>query len=245
MSTRSLSEKGVGQLLEKSRQLLKYIESLEDYSPTDPALTPAGYKAFLDSVAALNSAVASSLAALRQARAARHALYHGPQGLIKRASRIRDYISSLPTGKKSSDFTAAQKICQSLRPSGAKKAPEPDSTASAKRKKEVSQYELSFGAMLEKARQLEQIILLIPGYAPSAADITPAGLDALLDDIELKNAEVAAKLAIANKKIENRAAAYANDPAGLRGRVTRIKAAIAAQYGRNSPEYKNVLEIRF
>jgi hypothetical protein len=245
MPSRSNSEKGVGQLLEKSRQLLKYIESLEDYSPTDPALTPAGYKAFLDSVAALNSAVASSLAALRQARAARHALYHGPQGLINRASRIRDYISSLPRGKKSTDYLAAQKICQRLRPSGARNAPEPDSTNSTKTKKAISQYEVSYGAMLDKARQLEQIILQTPGYAPSADDISPTGFDALLDEIELKNAEVAAKLAIANKKIDNRAAAYSKDPNGLRGRATRIKAAIAAQYGRNSPEYKNVPEIRF
>ena len=243
---RSKSEATFGQLLEKSRQLHQYLLSLPDYDPQVPDITAPNYKLFLDQVAQINSSVDAATAALRLAREERSALYHGESGLLKRAARIRDYLASLPGGKKSAVFKRAQKICQSLRPGGTKsQAPEPTGQDNAAAKKKISQYEVSFGSMLAKGRELEQIILTHTGYNPSMSDITPAGFDALLDQIELKNAEVAAKLAIANEKISTRERAYSTQPQGLRGRAARIKAAIAGQYGRNSAQYKNALEIKF
>ncbi|MCS7009411.1 MAG: hypothetical protein NZL93_05690 [Chthoniobacterales bacterium] len=245
--SRSTSEKGLGQLLEKSRQLHEYLLTLTDYNPGQPELEPANYKSFLDQVAAANQAVDASLAELRIARDQRAQLYHSDDGLIKRAARIRDYVASLPGGKNSAAYRRIQAICQKMRPGGLTRlAPEPDpnSKITPEKKKKISQYEVSFGSILARGRELEQILLTLPGYNPPTSDLTPTALDALLDAIELKNAEVAAKLAIANQKISLREKLYSTDPTGLRGLNSRIKLAVASQYGKKSPQYTNLTELK-
>lgn len=101
-----------------------------------------------------------------------------------------------------------------------------------------------FGSLLAKGREIEQVIIHMAGYAPNQPEITPAGFDSLLDAIEIKNAEVNAKVAIAGAKIASRAALYSRKPEGILGRVGRIKAAIAAQFGRSSTEYTAAAKIK-
>ena len=228
--------------MEKGRQLLAYIQNLTGYAPTEPDLQPAAFDAFLNSVAAANAQVDAAITSLRTARAERAELYEGADGLGKRASQIRDYLASLPEGKKSSAFKQVQRLVQQITASPARKkqTPEPGSKAP----KEVSQFEVSFGSRLAKARQIEQVILATPNYTPSNTAITAAGFDALLDQIELKNAEVSAKVAIAGQKVDNRLALY-KGPNGLLNRAMRIKAAIAAQFGRQSQAYKDAVRIKF
>jgi hypothetical protein len=239
----STSEKTFGQLLEKGRQLLAYIQNLTGYAPTEPDLQPAAFDAFLNSVAAANAQVDAAITSLRTARAERAELYEGADGLERRASQIRDYLASLPEGKKSSAFKQVQRLVQQITASPARKkkqTPEPGSKAP----KEVSQFEVSFGSRLAKARQIEQVILATPNYTPSNTAITAAGFDALLDQIELKNAEVSAKVAIAGQKVDNRSEMYKGEN-GLLNRAMRIKAAIAAQFGRQSEAYKDAVRIKF
>jgi hypothetical protein len=236
----SVSERTFGQILEKARQLLAYIQNLPGYNPTEVELQPAAFDLFLKSVALANEQKDAAEVMLRNVRAERKALYTGADGLASRVTQVRDYLASLPAGKKSVAFKQVQKLVQQIRlkPSRTTKK-----DAAEKPKREISSYEVSFGARLEKARQIEQIILAEPGYAPSNPAITAAGIDALLDAIDLKNAEVAAKEAIAKQKIENQRTLYYGKN-GLIERAARIKAAIAAIFGRQSDAYKNAVRIR-
>ena len=89
------SEKSFAQRYTKARNLVEYMAQLPGYSPGVTALETTDLKGFLDDVDLANSDVASKLSALQTVRDERNALFNGTDGLIKRASQIRDYLASI------------------------------------------------------------------------------------------------------------------------------------------------------
>jgi hypothetical protein len=85
---------------------------------------------------------------------------------------------------------------------------------------------------------LLELIRLVPGYAPSNTNLTIANYEALLNTIAAKNSSVAQMREQHDDAIENRANLYYD----LRERITKIKHAIAAQYGKKSNEYKDCVK---
>lgn len=60
-----------------------------------------------------------------------------------------------------------------------------------------------------------------------------------------KNKEVATALVDVRNAVAARADLYESDTTGLKSKFQQAKAAVAAQYGKRSPEYQSVSHIRY
>ena len=83
-----------------------------------------------------------------------------------------------------------------------------------------------------------EIVKAKAGYAPSNAALTIASLTSFMDNIYVKNRSVNSKQEIYDNAIEARSILYAD----LNLLVSKIKLALAGQYGRTSNEYKDSLK---
>lgn len=233
----STSERSFAQRYTKARELAVYLEGMAAYAPSSADLESAKLSILLDDIATANAAVDSNLSAVQTVRDERLALFKGDAGLIKLASQIRDYIASvLPDGKKARDFVKAQKIVQKMR--GERLTKKPVAKEGGETPKTVSTYELSFGSLLGNARALLEIIKTVPGYLPSNGKLTVAELTTFLNAVDAKNTSVAQKYEAYDDSVEARGSLY-NE---LQDRITKIKLAIAAQFGKDSNEYKDVVK---
>lgn len=233
----STSERTFAQRYTKARALVEYLNTLPAYAASAVELETSKLSDFLDSIETANSDVASKLSAVQTIRDERFTLYKGDAGLIKRAAQIRDYIASvLPSGKKARDFSKAQKLVQKMR--GKRLTKKPPAGENGVTPKTISVYETSFGSLLGTGRELLEVIKTVPGFNPGNANITVAGFEGFLDTADAKNNSVAQQYEQYDNSVEARGALYAD----LQDRVTKIKLAIAAQYGKDSNEYKDVVK---
>ena len=233
----SVSEKSFAQRYTKARALAEYLNTLPAYAASATELETSKLSDLLDQIDTANSDVSAKLSSVQTVRDERNTLYNGDTGLIKRAAQIRDYIASvLPSGKKARDFTKAQKIVQKMRGKRLTKKPpmNPDGTVP----KTISAIEVSFGSLLGNGRELLEIVKTVPGYNPGNANIAAVGFEGFLDDTDTKNNLVAQQYEQYDNSVEVRGALYTD----LQDRITKIKLAIAAQYGKDSNEYKDVVK---
>ena len=229
----STSERTFGQRYTKGRDLVEYLKLVTGYAPTESALLPANLTTLLDGINTANSEVASAISTLQTARDERLTMFkNNTTGLITRCAQIRDYISSFhPQGKKSADFKKVQKIVMIMRGIRLTKKP----PAGDNPQKSLSTSERSYGSMLQAGKDVLEIIKTTTGYAPSNTAITIANFTTLVATLDAKNSEVANKQEVYDNKTEVRANLYMD----LAGRVTKIKSALASQFGKQSNEYKD------
>ena len=233
----SNSETSFAQRYTKARSLVEYLEEIASFSPDSPELESANLALLLDDIDNANSDVASKLSTLQTVRDERNELFNGTTGLIKRSSRIRDYLASVvPQGKKSRDYQKAQKMLQRMR--GQRLTKKPAMNADGSVPKTISTIEVSFGSLLGVGKELLEVMKTASGYAPSSADLTVADFTTFLESIDTKNSSVAEKYEQYDDSVEARFDLYKE----LQDRVTRIKLAVAAQYGKDSNEYKDVVK---
>ncbi len=228
----STSERTFGQRYTKGRDLVEYLKLVTDYAPTDSALLPANLTTLLDSINTANSEAASALSAIQTARDERLAMFKdNTTGLITRCAQVRDYIASFhPQGKKSADFKKVQKFVMTMRGIRlSKKPPAGDNPVMS-----LSTSERSYGSMLQAGKDVLEIIKTSAGYAPSNTAITIANCTTLLDTLDAKNSDVSSKQEIFDNKTEVRGNLYTE----LADKVSKVKSAIASQYGKQSSEYK-------
>ncbi len=233
----STSEKSFAQRYTKARELVEYLTTITDYAPTSPDLETPKLTELLNIIDTANSEVSSKLFAVQSERDARYALIRGDNGLIKRVCQIRDYIASvLPEGKKAKDFLRAQKIVQRMRGKRLTKKPplNPDGSVP----KTISVMELSFGSLYGGGKELLELIKAVSNYAPSNANSSIANFTAFLTEVDAKNSSVSQKYEQYDGSIESRAKLYDE----LQSRITKVKLALAAQYGKSSNEYKDVVK---
>lgn len=234
----STSERSFGQRYTKARDLIEYLKSIPTYSPGNPDLEIAEFDTFVSSLDTANNSVASLTSSLQTERDERLVMYKGPQGLIKRASQIRDYISAVETkGKNSVEFKKVQKIVMRMRGIRLSKKKLP-AEAGANAPKSISTSEVSFGSMLGAGKEVLQVISGLASYAPSNTLITLANFTTFITQLDAKNSDVAELLSDWDNAVELRYDLYKT----LKDRVTKIKSALAGQYGRQSNEYKDALQ---
>lgn len=230
----SVSERTFGQRYTLARGLVEYLETLPTYSPGNPNLEPANLATFLDSVDAANVDVASKLSVLSTERETRYNLYKADNGLIKRCSQIRDYVASIhPDGKKSLDYKKIQRAVQNMRGIRISKKPPAGSPT-----KTASTSEVSFGSMLKVGKDVLEVIKLVPGYLPSNTNLTVVDFTTFVASVDTQNSLVAEKLEEYDNSVEIRLNLYDE----LDDRVRKVKLALAAQYGKESNEYKDSLK---
>lgn len=229
------SEKTFGERYSKGRGLVEYLKQIPTYSPGNNALLPANLNALLDTINTANSNAAFKLSVLQTARAERKDLYYGDAGLIKRCSQMRDFLASLPEGKKAGDFKRMQKIVQDIR--GAKIVRKKKSGKEGEAKtKSVS--ERTFGSIIKQSKDALEIIKSNAAYTPGNPNITVANFTLYLAQVDAKNSEVAEKLNAFDNARYDRSELYIQ----LKEVVQKIKYALASQYGKNSNDYKDVVK---
>jgi len=234
----STSERTFGQRYTKARDLIEYLKTVPAYAPGNPELEVAAFDTFVSSVDTANNEVASQTSALQTARDTRLVLFKGPVGLIKRTAQIRDYIASVETkGKNSVEYKKVQKVVMRMRGIRLSKK-KVSAEAGGTEPKTLSTSEVSFGSMLNAGKEVLQVINGLAAYAPSNTNITKANFTTFVTQLDDKNSEIAAKLSDWDNAIETRFDLYAS----LKDKVTKIKSALAGQYGRQSNEYKDSLK---
>lgn len=233
----SVSEKSFGQRYTKARDLVQYMEELPGFDPGVAELEAANLSDFLDTVDIANSDVASKLSAVQTEREERYNMFKAPDGLITRCSQIRDYIGSIHTQhKKALDYKKVQKAVQKMRGVRMTKKAAVDPEAPGNKTRSVS--ERSFGSILQTGKDVLEVIKTVGGYAPSNTNLTIANYTTFVSAIDAKNSAVAEKYEQYDDSVEARLDLYKQ----LAERVSKIKLAVAAQYGKDSNEYKDVVK---
>jgi hypothetical protein len=247
----STSERTFGNRLEHGRALQVALDKISGFVPDNPELAPNKLKIHLDTVEAANNAVASASQILSDARISRRLAYFGDAkegvpGLATLAARVRDSVGSMPGGKNSPSYKQIQRLTQKIsnyRPP--KKPVTAPSEGPLANKKEISQSEASYGSLVQAGRDLAAAAAKVPGYNPTAADLKPAALTAAMTALAGHNQTVATGLVDVRNAVAARAELYDSEQTGLKSTFQQAKAAVAAQYGRRSLEYKSIAAIRY
>ena len=247
----STSEKTFGNRLEHAQTLKTTVGQILGYAPDNTDLTVTNFDTFLTSVETANNNVAAEGELLAEARSDRRLAFFGnveqdTGGLRTLAGRVRDYVGSMPGGKKSPTYLRVQKLTQKIsnyRPPKKKVSPSPGATPVEKKK--VSQSEASYGSLVQAGRDLAAAVGALSGYSPAALDLQPAALAATMKDLGDKNTAVASALVAAQKAVDARNELYENSATGLQTKFQQIKAAVASQFGRRSANYRSVSHIRY
>ena len=197
------------------------------FAPADADLAPAAFATFLSSVAAANTAVATTIADWHTAVAARTDLVVTIKDRALRAlNRVksnRAWDLQLPAVK-----AAADKLRGYRQPKP--KLP-PDTPAPPTRQSG----DQSFADIKQLLTSLNAALGKVAGYDTGApVDITVASLTALATQLDGQNTLVAGREQALAAARASRSDAYDGET-GLRQRMTAIKAAIASQYGTTSP----------
>jgi hypothetical protein len=102
---RSPSEQSYVALNGYATQTLKMIEALDtDYAPQNTYIQYANFKTFVEDMLELTDNIAAAQDAYKTAVGIRKALYLGKEGLKKRQSLIKKYLSSFSGGKKNQNY---------------------------------------------------------------------------------------------------------------------------------------------
>lgn len=228
----STSESSFGQRYTKGRELVEYLKLLPTYAPSNTALETASLSTLLDDILTANSDVASKISTLQTERNARLVMYESQTGLINKCGQIRDYIASIEsTGKKSVDYKKVQSAVKKMR--GKRLTPKPKPTESQPNPKSSSTSEVSFGSVLATAFEILEVIKGNALYAPSNTELTVASFTTFLNSIDAKNKLIAQRREQYDDAVEARLGLYKD----LQDRVTKVKLALASQYGKTSNEY--------
>ena len=247
----STSERTFGNKLEHSRSLHVALGKIVGYKPDNPILELPALDDYLDTVESGNDAVASAGQPLSDRRNARRSAYFGDAkgnvgGLATLAGRVRDFVGAMPGGKKSPSYKQIQRLVQKISNYRPPKKPvtAPPGAPDAN-KKEISQSEASYGSMVQAGRDLAAAAAKVPGYNPSAIDLQPVALKAFMQTLADHNRLVAEARVDSANVIAARALLYDDEKTGLQARFQQSTAAVAAQFGRRSPEYKSIAHIRY
>lgn len=105
--SRSQSEKTYQSLVGYAGDVYTIITGLgEKYNPSNQNITVVNFKAKVDELAALNSAVAKAENAYSSAVQERNEIYNGEVGIKSIISSIKDYLASLEGGKNNAAYVA-------------------------------------------------------------------------------------------------------------------------------------------
>lgn len=240
-----ISEATFGNKLAKGQQLLDYIKTLNNYNPPTEALKKDKFEDLLKQINDTNSKLVSNKDLLAAARQKRTELYYGKTGIIKRSAMVRDFVGVLSSGKDSHAFTNIQKEVQKMnnykKPTKKEESTEDNTVAT---KKTVSNAETSFGSVLQGAKNILEIIKNISDYAPANALISIAGFTAFIAEIESANQAVNTNLYAYSDAVSKRQDLYEGDT-GLRRCFQDTKSFIAASYGKDSVEFKEVSKLKY
>jgi len=241
----SVSEKTFGQRREKGVQLSVLCQSLSVFDPVEDLIKLSTYDPFLEDILNKNKSVEDALMPYKNLIQQRFDLYYSEKGLIARGRMARDYLASLPEGKKSVYFIKVQKEVQKL--VDYKNRYKPKITGlppSGVDKKKNSTSEKGFGSMIKNGWDILVTLKEVASYNPNNELIKTDKFEICLVDIEKKNRAVEEAYIPWDKLVAERFEMYEGKE-GLRVRMSKIKSYIAGEYGKQSNEYIEAVKIKY
>ncbi len=235
------TEKTFADRLGRGSRLLSAVELFEpDFAPADVDLAPAAFGPYLDSLETANLAVGEALDVFRVAAGERVQFVRDLKPLT---TRIINYVKSNKAWNK--HLPSLKSVADKLRGFRNKKVAPPGPGGDTEAQTRARQTgEQSFADIAGLFSRLVGALEKIEGYAPPAAEISLASLEALATQMiqhneTVPNAEQDLKL-LQKERLD-----LYNDPKmGLNARMKGVKAAVRSQYGQKSEMWAAVRGIR-
>ena len=240
------SERTYGQRYVKGVKIYDLVKGEAGYDPKgNPLIVKATLRAFLDGLGAANKQVADLEPLYSKAQDTRLDMYHGAEGLIQRAVRVRDVIGGLLGGKKSTAYGTVQRIVQEMRDYQKPKKEVADGTDPVPDAPSTAQ--TSFGSLLLKGQEVLGVMKdATTKYVTGNALVTVAAFEQFLTDLEAQDTVVTDALTPLNKAIKARVALF-EGPEGLQERVVAVKSYVAGEMegGKKSDLHKELVKVRY
>jgi hypothetical protein len=224
----------------RAQRLNEAIVQMPGYEPSESTISLTAYDLFLQDIEQINTDVGSLQEEYKSATTERRELFLSEEGIRRRASAINSYCKSL-TGISSTLPTIQRlisKINNTRRPPS-NKAPE---GGEGKRRNSGEQ---SYAELTQYMGELIAVLNKIADkYKPNNPLLTLGNLAMFLVLIKEKNKLVAEKEYALSKKSKDRNEMYEGKE-GLKKRMSAIRAYIRADFGRTSPEYLAISELKY
>lgn len=234
-----ISEKSFADRLGRGRLMQAAIAAFTPtFTPADISLAPAAFNTFLDSVTALNTAVANAEATWKNNAQSRVTMVKDIKAKgLRILSRIKS--NTLWKGQVALVKAAVDELRGYVLPH--LKSP-PDVTPPVMTKPKADQSYSDIKGLLDKViSRLAQA----SGYTTGApTDITTLALTTLATTLDTLNKTIAANEVTLYGARAARTAAYDADDTGLKAKMLAIKSAALSQYTAQSSQYQEIKGIR-
>ena len=234
-----VTEKSFADRLGRGRDMQAAIAGYTPtFAPADMSLTPVAFNTFLDSVAALNTAVANAEALWKNNAQARVTMV---KDIKAKALRVLSRVKSNTLWK--GQVALVKAAVDELR--GYRlpriKSP-PDVTPPVKTKPKGDQSFSDIKGLLDK---VIACLAQVSGYTTGApAEITTLAMTTLATSLDTLNKAISANEASLSSSRRARLAGYDADDTGLKAKMLAIKEATRSQYGAQSSQYLEIKGIR-
>jgi hypothetical protein len=204
------------------------------FAPADAALKAGAFNSALNDLETLNSETDDLVDQYKTGVRERTAII---VDLRDRAGRVLSFVVSNKAWSK--HLPAVKSVVEKIRGNRAVTIKPPTGAETAEETKKRKSGARSFTEMTAHLVRLIAAVKKISGYAPPAAELTIAQLQALHAALHARNLAMVDLDQETGMKQRERFNAY-NGPDGLKENMKAIKAAVRAQYGGASPEYAAV-----
>jgi len=233
-----ISEEGFADRLQRARTVQSAIAQFDPaFDPADESLDPATFDVFLDDLDEQNTNTATDVGTYSTDVNARVDMV---KDVKKRVLRVKAYVKSNVAWK--NHFPKVRSLSDKIRgyrPS-TPKPPAGDEPPGSPPAKVRSKGEQSYGEIEENLERLIAAVQAIPGYAPPAAELSIASLQALATSLSTKNSTMGSLSIQVNVKQRERVSGFNT----LSDKISAIKEAVKSQYGIDSPEYQSIKGIK-
>jgi hypothetical protein len=241
----STSETGHSKNVANLEEMISYINGYgTSYNPSKNAIKSPALNTLLANSKTAVTAVNSAMPAYSNAVSARESAF---EPLSKLITRVFNSLVATDTTEQVNDSakTLVRKI-QGRRAS--KKLTEEEIKALADKGENVTQIsssQMSYDNRLDNLDKLIKLLLSVSLYSPNEADLKPAALTTLYNDLKTKNsAVISATIPLSNARISRNDILY-KENTGLVSIANDVKTYIKSVFGATSPQYKQISALKF
>lgn len=215
------------------------------YNPPKQAIKLAALQALETSAANSISQTNTTLAALKNASAAREVAFDPLSALT---TRVLNFLKSSDTSEQVDEN--AKSIVRKIQGARASKktttaTQDAAQATEAKETRTNSSSQMSYDSRLDNFDKLIKLVASIPQYAPNEADLKVATLTGVYNDLKAKNTAVVSANAVwSNARISRDGVLY-KENTGLCDVAMDAKNYIKSVFGSSSSQYKEVSKIKF
>ena len=214
------------------------------YNPSNTSIMLPALQTLSANAEAALAGINAALPAYNAAVAAREVAF---EPLSKLVTRVMNFLKASGVTPQVYDqvLTVARKVkgeraSAIIKPDAPAEGAEPSPTP-----KQVSAAQMGYDSRTENFGKMIQLLAGIPEYNPNEEDLKVATLNALHDDLKIKNTTVInAEVPLSNARIARNNVLY-TDVTGLCDIALTVKNYVKAIFGNNSPQFKQISKLQF